>query len=290
MKQFLYMDTDIVNSIIAQAEKGLTTNKQQENEENQSNNITGTGNLEAKGKAEASFFKALSGEFGLDSGFSMSGARTESNTIKSINEKKIHDETFDKACQYINVDEGKAINDDYGEYIKLDRVFNFVDLDYLERVFSKEGILDLVIESEQNKVENMMKKGINREDRRNHDKEISEARKKVKKDCEDMGNMIKKIKSLLPYTKMIISNDGYLVPLDEKYFRVNSSSIGFMYDGQISCIGMITNIIGDDIEQPSSENIFGTMQYTINNFIKTLLPTKERTLCVVHPIAVFYDN
>ena len=30
MKQFLYMDTDIVNSIIAQSEKGLTTNKQRE--------------------------------------------------------------------------------------------------------------------------------------------------------------------------------------------------------------------------------------------------------------------
>ena len=32
MKQFLYLDTDIVNSIIAQAEKGLVTSMSNENE------------------------------------------------------------------------------------------------------------------------------------------------------------------------------------------------------------------------------------------------------------------
>lgn len=89
---------------------------------------------------------------------------------------------------------------------------------------------------------------------------------------------------------MLISEDGYLIPLDEQYFRVNSSSIGLMYDGPITCIGMITNIVGEDIESPGGENIFRAMQDTINNSLKAILPTKERNICIVHPIAVFYEN
>lgn len=290
MKQFLYMDTDIVNSIIAQAEKGLTTNKHQESENTRSKDTTTTGSAEADGKIAGSLLKIISGEATINGKIAMREGNTESSAIKNINEKKIHDEAFDIACQYINMHEEKDIKDDYGEYIKLDRVFNFVDLDYLEKVFSRDGILDMVIENEQNKAEITYTSNMNREEKRNNSSKINAVRKKAKEDCEDMGKMIKKIRCILPYTKMLISSDGYLVPLDEKYFRVNSSNIGFMYDGPINCIGMITNIIGDDIEQPSSDNVFGLMQFTINNVIKGLLPTKERNLCVVHPIAVFYDN
>lgn len=290
MKQFLYMDIDIVNSIIAQAEKGLTTNKQQEDTKSNDQGMNIATNMEAEGKAGASILKILSGEAGLKSGINLNGDFSESTVIRNINEKKIHDEAFDIACQYIKIDTDTEICDDYGEYIKLDRLFSFVDLDYLEKVFSKDGIIDMVIESEQDKAENEFTKNMNRDQKRASNKEITELRKNVKKENEDVAKIITKFRNIMPYTKMLISDDGYLVPLDEKYFRVNPSSMGFMYDGQIACIGMITNIIGDDIEAPSTDNIFGTIQYSVNNVIRALLPTKEKNLCVIHPIAVFYEN
>lgn len=276
MKQFLYMDIDIVNSIIAQAEKGLTTNKQQEDTKSNDQGMNIATNMEAEGKAGASILKILSGEAGVKSGINLNGDFSESTVIRNINEKKIHDEAFDIACQYIKIDTGTEIYDDYGEYIKLDRLFSFVDLDYLEKVFSKDGIIDMVIESEQDKAENEFTKHMNRDQKRASNKEITELRKKVKKENENLAKIITKFRNIMPYTKMLISDDGYLVPLDEKYFRVNPSSMGFMYDGQIACIGMITNIIGEDIEAPNTENIFGTIQYSINNVIRALLPTKEK--------------
>lgn len=59
MKQFLYLDTDIVNSIIAQSEKGIITgfSTEEENGEQKSTNKSISGNLEgdAGGKLLKSF-------------------------------------------------------------------------------------------------------------------------------------------------------------------------------------------------------------------------------------------
>lgn len=67
--------------------------------------------------------------------------------------------------------------------------------------------------------------------------------------------------------------------------------MGFMYNGEISCVGMITNIIGDDIDDSDDcQNIFGAIQKVINMALKTILPTKEHNLYIVNPIAIFYDS
>lgn len=88
---------------------------------------------------------------------------------------------------------------------------------------------------------------------------------------------------------MLISSDGYLIPLDDKYFRINPSNLGFKYGGEITCVGMITNIIGTDTNPCDDKNIFATLQFTVNEALRAILPTKEENLCVIHPIAVFYE-
>lgn len=59
MKQFLYLDTDIVNSIIAQSEKGIITgfSTEEENGEQKSTNKSISGNLE--GDAGGKLLKVL---------------------------------------------------------------------------------------------------------------------------------------------------------------------------------------------------------------------------------------
>lgn len=51
---------------------------------------------------------------------------------------------------------------------------------------------------------------------------------------------------------MLVSDTGFLLPLEDKYFRVNPSTIGFKYGGQITAIGLVTNVIGPD---ESAENL-----------------------------------
>lgn len=89
---------------------------------------------------------------------------------------------------------------------------------------------------------------------------------------------------------MLISNDGYLVPLNLKYFRVDPIDLGFKYGGEITCVGMITNIIGKDTNPNDDKNIFATLQFTANEVLRSILPTSQNNLCIVHPIAVYYGS
>lgn len=81
--------------------------------------------------------------------------------------------------------------------------------------------------------------------------------------------------------------DGYLIPLDDQYFRIDPKNLGFKYGGEITCVGMITNIIGVDADPCDNNNIFATLQFSVNEVLRTILPTNEKNLCVIHPIAVF---
>ena len=63
------------------------------------------------------------------------------------------------------------------------------------------------------------------------------------------------VRQIIPYNRMLISSDGYLIPLDDRYFRIDAQNLGFKYGGEITCVGMITNIIGEDTDPNDSQNI-----------------------------------
>lgn len=44
------------------------------------------------------------------------------------------------------------------------------------------------------------------------------------------------------------------------------------------------------IPNGQSNNIFATLQFTVNEVLRTILPTDAQNLCVIHPIAVFYGE
>ena len=60
---------------------------------------------------------------------------------------------------------------------------------------------------------------------------------------------------MIPYDRMLVSHDGYLIPLEDKYFRDNPQTMGFKHGGYITCVGYITNVIGETSDA-TSENIF----------------------------------
>ena len=94
----------------------------------------------------------------------------------------------------------------------------------------------------------------------------------------------------MPYTRMLISSDGYLIPMDDKYFRIDPKNLGFKYGGEITCVGMITNIIGADTNPEDPKDLFAALQFKVNEILRTILPTNAENLCVIHPIAVFYGR
>lgn len=211
----------------------------------------------------------------------------------------LHNAAFDIAYSNISPKKfkiGEDNSDEYGDYVELTRVFNFVDIEYLDKLFDKNGLIDFFKKTSKEKIEteaNAATEGMNREQLRTISSKIKGEIKKLvdasNKQYDDIHEMITAFKQLLPYSRMLISSDGYLIPLDDKYFRINPSNLGFKYGGEITCVGMITNIIGTDTNPRDDKNIFATLQFTVNEALRAILPTKEENLCVIHPIAVFYE-
>lgn len=300
MKQFLYLDTDIVNSIVAQSEKGLVQGQSEETENSSSKNTQLSGEIEGTGGAKIPFLSLVKADMNLSLSGQLGKEYVSSSTSKEIISKVLHDAAFDIAYSYITpqiFDVGRNNSDEYGDYVELTRVFDFVDMDYLENLFSKDGLVDFIKKTSKQKIETEATQSadsLNRTQRRTTGKSIKSEIKKLvadnEKQYDDIYDIIKAFRKLMPYTRMLISHDGYLIPLDDKYFRINPNNMGFKYGGEITCVGMITNIIGADTDPNDPKNIFATLQFTINEVLRKILPTDEENLCVIHPIAVFYGR
>ena len=102
--------------------------------------------------------------------------------------------------------------------------------------------------------------------------------------------MIRLLKRLIPYKRLLLSKDGYIIPVDDKYFRIDSKCMGFKYGGSITCIGMVTNLIGEDFNPTDNDNVFEKIQFSAHEALRGLLPTKEKNLCVIYPIAIYYGE
>lgn len=299
VKQFLYLDIDIVNSIIAQTNNGLinTLSNEQEISESESDSINST--VQAYGTIGGKLFGLAKAEIDLSGKLEAIENGVSASVSREIISKTLHDAAFDIAYSNISPKKfkmGEQNSDDYGDYVELTRVFDFVDIEYLDKLFDKDGLIDFFKKTSKEKIEtelNAAKDGMNREQLRTGSSKIKGEIKKLvdasNKQYDDVHEMIKAFKQLLPYSRMLISSDGYLIPLDDKYFRINPANLGFKYGGEITCVGMITNIIGTDTNPCDDKNIFATLQFTVNEALRAILPTKEENLCVIHPIAVFYE-
>lgn len=298
MKQFIYLDTDIVNSIIAQKEKGLVLETASEHEDTAGKENTKTGSVSLDGSAGGGIWKfaqmqaELSGTGGLE-------LNSHSQTVlKEIATKTLHDAAFDIAYEQIAKEHDlKAANVDLGSFVELTQAFEFVDLVYIDGLFSERGFINFLKKSEKEKEGQLFDESIaeelNRGQQRKNSGEIKRERQKVldavDKQYDEIVEIIKAIRQLIPYSRMLVSPDGYLIPLEDKYFRDNPQTMGFKHGGYVTCVGYVTNVIGESAA-PLSDNIFSQLQGMVNQALVSLLPTKEKDLFVVHPIAIYYGK
>lgn len=292
MKQFLYLDNDIVASIIAQTEKGFITKITDQAGEDSSNELSNTLSGKAEGGINGGLFKLLQGNVSLGVEGQTRGSNLIQISSKEIVEKTLHDASFDIAYGYIEPNEADSNNDMAGSYIKLMRRFTFVDLNYLEGLGVKGGVIEYLKKANEERITNeaaSLESGKNREQRRHGDSTTKTAIKSANKQLDIVPQLVNLLKGLVPYSRMLVSHDGYLIPLDDKYFRIDPANLGFKYGGEITCVGLVTNIIEKDIE-PNEDDSFASLQFWANHVLRTILPAKDKDLFVVHPIAVYYGN
>lgn len=296
MKQFIYLDTDMVNSVIAQKDKslilGLTKEKEDQTGKSTEKKLSGS----LSGSVEGGIFKLAraSGELSASSEFSKQN--NSQSIFKEIESRTLHDAAFDIAYEQLKIE--KDLNAlEVGDFIELDRVFEIVDFDYLDGLFVKDGFIDFLKKTAKETTKKTaigeLEKNTGREQRRRYGSEIKQTIKELMADSDkqydDVVEIIKLLKSIIPYSKLLVSYDGYIIPLEEQYFRVNPKILGFMYGGDMRCVGYVTNLVGKDTE-PDSLNIFSSLQFMVNEVFRKILPTNEDNLYIIHPIAVYYGN
>ena len=91
---------------------------------------------------------------------------------------------------------------------------------------------------------NSATENMNRQLQRNNGSQIKAKIKQLvsasEKQYNDAQDVIVALQNIFPYKRMLISYDGYLIPLDDKYFRIDPVNLGFKYGGDITCVGLIT--------------------------------------------------
>lgn len=160
MKQFIYLDTDIISSIIAQSEQGIVTQVSYENTDSEEDHDEDKAKASAKGSITGKLFKALKADVSIGAEYENSFGQSYQNSTKEIIEKVLHDANFAIAYDYISPFVVKQGNTDYceeGNYLELYRVFDFIDFDYLRGLFAKDGVMDFIKRTEAEKIETAAK-------------------------------------------------------------------------------------------------------------------------------------
>ncbi len=298
MKQFIYLDTDIINSIIAQKEKGLVLEIASEHEDTAGNEKSKAGSITLDGSVGGGIWKFAQAQAELSGSGNLTLNSHSQTVLKEIATKTLHDAAFDIAYEQIhNEYDMDPQSADLGSYIELTQTFEFVDLGYIESLFSESGFISFLKKTEGEKIEQQVSQSfyeeLNRGQQRKNEGELKKEVKRLvtasNKKYDDIAEIIKAIRQIIPYNRMLVSSEGYLIPLEDKYFRDNPQTMGFKHGGYITCVGYITNVIGET-STSSSDNVFTQLQDMVNQALVSLLPTKEKDLFVVHPIAIYYGK
>ena len=113
---------------------------------------------------------------------------------------------------------------------------------------------------------------------------IVEANYKVGDYIEEVINALK---SLLPYKKIIMSDDFFIATSD-KFFREKTEMIGFKYGEEISFVGYITNKVTYDNNEVPNDIPLSSIKNLANNAILNVLG-KGKEIHIVHPITIYYE-
>lgn len=292
-KQFLYLDVDMVNSIIAQEEKGLVMQWENEKSRTEGGSDDDRLNVNTSGKVSGSLFKFAQAEAQLGATYDNGSSESYEYGSRRLITRTLNDAAFDVAYRYIEHEICSPKEAEIASFVKMDTVFEIIDLGYLESILAPKGVMEYAKAGQIEKLEKEAKDGANfnrEQNRKNGNNLKNEIKKLVESQFDEIRSIVSALRGILPYDRLLLSStDGYLIPLEDKYFRIDPKGLGFKYGGEMTCIGRVTNVIGEDTDPCDNSFIFSTIQFQVNEAFRKILPTKHSNLYVVHPMAVYYE-
>lgn len=297
MKQFIYLDSDSVNSLIAQINNGIEDSYQLTNEKS-SETATEKSTIK-KSEVKAGIKAPIIANIGSNIVREENELSNSSDNeiIKEIHNKRLHDAAFNELTNYLeNEEKLNNENKNTGSFIKIEDSLDIIDFEYLSGLFKENAFVSYLKETQENEIRNKFnieQEGITKEQRKRMEyeikKQIGTLISENNKQYENVEKMINALKHVIPYKRMALSSQGFLLPLDEKWFRDAPDLLGFKYGGKFTFIGYITNVINNEGAEPNIDNIFTTLQTVINQALFMVLPSDKKQLYILHPIALYFE-
>lgn len=293
MRRFIYLDTDTLNSYLAQIFDGLIQNQQTEksvvNKKERQNQY--------KGGLSAQIALKLFGK-GVDakaeSVYEYLKTVANDEVVRDVQIKIMHDNAFNEFASYLqnnNLLNGKEI----GNFISVEDEFYIFDIAFYQKLFEENGFVsclkDIQKDTLQNKTTQQVQE-MTREQRRDKSlpkkvqETIESATEKSENEFDSAEKLINMLASIIPYPQiMCISN--YVVVLNDDYLRDDLKTASFKYGGKIKVVGYITNKV--TAQGNSAISAFAGIGNSINALLKIFFENADE-MYIVHPIAIYYDN
>ena len=283
MRRFIYLDTETLNSYIAQIYDGLiktheeNTQQIDESSEESSHSISPNAAIDftllgkgMEGKIEY-IFKSLK-------------ANKDSTLINKVETKMLHDNAFDLLINHINKHEDLK-DGNIGKFIELFNSFYILDFLYYKELLIDSSMENIIkeIENEKSKLTTGTpnKKQIIKE----IDNKLAAFRKEQESEYSNALKLIDIITKIIPYQRVLCINDC-IVTLSDEFIRDNIQMSSFKYGGKIKVFGYITNIIHKNTDQ--NLPIFAEIINKINSAILPEIVNKDEVK-IIHPIAIYYE-
>lgn len=297
MRRFIYLDTDTLNSYIAQIYDGLVQTQETETQSNQTSNKQSerTSNIGADTDLKV-FGKGIEGK--ID--FTYRHLKDTSNTelISDVQTKLLHDNAFDQLMNYLNQN-NLLSNHNIGDFIEINDEFYIMDLDYYKKIFDDKKFLDYLKKSERDKIQALLKiqqnielsqEGSNSNEIKKNYTNLSKSKcAESDKSYDDIKDIIDMLYTLVPYRRTLCIADNMVV-LNDKYMRDNINMTSFKFGGKIKVLGYITNRIETTTDTDESSSVSPLAQVGIGlNQIMLSFWGQQSSLNIVHPIAIYYE-
>ena len=296
MRSFIYLDTDILNSYLAQIFGGLIQKQDIETQKNTKKKKQHKIGMSLASKIALKLLgKGIEGD--AQTNYEYLKAAEEEDILKDVKAKIMHDNAFDEFVKY--VDENNLFaskeNVEIGNFVSIEDEFYIFDMNYYKNLCSENGFLKVLENVKNVNVKNTMEQKYdenNRETKRNkttkeaYDSAIREAEEKNHKEYEAVKYMFDMLASIIPY-QQILCIDNYLVVLDDKFLRDSLSMVSFKYGGKVKVVGYITNKVNAQANNPLTT--FAGLADSLNKSMNMFFPNADE-MYIVHPIAIYYDN
>lgn len=293
MRRFIYLDTDTLNSYLAQIFDGLIQTEETEKSSGK------------KREKQNKFGSSLSGQIAFKlfgKGVDATAAATyehlktvaDDEMVRDVQTKIMHDNAFNEFAKYLS--ENDLIKGtEIGDFVTIEDNFYIFDIAFYQRLFNENGFVSGLKEIQKSTIQKEAEQKVqelNREQQRdkNFQKQVKEmveaATAKNEEEFLAAEKLINMIASIIPYPQvMCISN--YVVVLNEQFLRDDLSAAAFKYGGKIKVVGYITNKVIERVNSPVSA--FAGIGNTINALVKIFFENADE-MYIVHPVAIYYDS